>query len=203
MPRLVKNNRSLFFVHIPKTGGTSLYANLMRHNVVVEDYNPHKIVFDGVSSQHLNIQQLKEFYPTQTLMHRFCIIREPWQRTLSAYAYRNKERSFKHFEKWLKKNLYAYTSYKPNVLDNHICPMHLFIDEETKIFLHHKRNPMYNWINKKLKVHSNYSAKKNISKKYEQYPIERLSKETQTLWHSVYERDIDLYSRINSNHYED
>lgn len=200
MPRLVKNNRSLFFVHIPKTGGTSLYANLMRHNVVVEDYNPHKIAFEGVSSHHLNMKQLKEFYPEQTLMHRFCIIREPWKRTLSAYAYRNQKRSFTHFERWLIKNLHAYTTYKPNVLDNHICPMHLFIDKKTKIFLHNKRKPMYNWINKKLKVHSNYSAKKNISQKYEEYPFEMLSKETQTLWHSVYEKDLDIYSNHNKNY---
>lgn len=196
MPNIVYNKKSIFFVHIPKTSGTSLYANLLAQGAVVEDYNPYKPAFEGVTSQHLDARQINLFFCNP--QNKFTVIRDPWQRTLSSYVYRTKDSSFNKLDSWLKINLIKYKT-NNNVLDNHLKPMSSFIDKQTRIFSIDKLDSMHEWINTVFDRSFSYNLKKNVSCEYKHFKFTKLSNEVQSMWQELYTNDILLYNRLTNN----
>jgi UDP-N-acetylmuramyl tripeptide synthase len=193
MPRLIYKNKETFFVHIPKTSGTSLYANLMHQGVIVNDYNPYVSVFENVSSHHLDAKQVLQYY--NNVKNKFTIIRNPWHRTLSDYVYQTKDNSFTKLNNWVYVNLYKYKK-NPNILDNHIKPMIHFIDKNTKVFVLDDIDKMYTWLNSIFENKFTYTIKKNVSKPYQNITKTTLSKEALDLWKETYDRDIQLFNQL-------
>ena len=194
MPNIVYNNRSIFFVHIPKTGGTSLYANLIAQGATVESYNPTIPVLEGVTSHHLDKEQISAYYGGG--QNKFTIVRHPWHKTLSEYVYRTQDVEFENFHKWLKIQLTKYSRNK-NILDNHLKPLSSFIDSDTKVFFFEKRDEMYSWINKKLDHTFDFKIKKNISPKYS--ITNKVHPETYALWLETYYKDLEFYNRLTNS----
>lgn len=194
MPNIVYNNKSIFFVHIPKTGGTSLYANLIAQGATVELYNPTSPVYESVTSHHLDKTQIESYY--SNVQNKFTIIRNPWHKMLSEYVYRTQDVDFINFHKWLKIQLTKYSSNK-NILDNHFKPLSSFIDSDTKIFFFEERDKLYKWINKQLDYNFKFTIKKNMSPKYN--PIDKVHPETYALWLDTFHTDLQFYNRLTKS----
>lgn len=193
MPIIKYNNKAIFFVHIPKTGGTSIYANLINQGAIIEDYNPYVPVFENVSSHHLDKNQIQKYFNEVT--NKFSIIRDPWSRTISDYVYSTNDTKFKKINNWIYVNLIKYKK-TPTIADNHIKPMVKFIDAETKLFHFKHRKLIHNWINVKLGNNFLFNIQKNVSKKYKNISKKNLSIEVLTLWTEIYYEDICLYYRL-------
>lgn len=112
----------LEFIHIPKTGGTSI-ENLGKK------YNIHWGIFNNIYMVEKNIENVN-FWHNNLFMYdknNFTIVRNPYDRIISEFFYRlkikwvNYDNNIEGFKKWLE---YIFKEYKKdkNVYDNHILP---------------------------------------------------------------------------------
>ena len=198
MPQLTYQNKSLFFIHIPKTAGTSLYSNLGKQGCqhwssTSPEYNPYTPVLNNVSKHHLDIKQIQRYYGIVT--NKFTIIRNPWQRTVSDYVYRTKDPTFEKLNNWLLVNLTRAKS-DPCWSDNHFKPMYKFIDKNTKVFLFHEMYKVHDWIRKKLDFEFKFNIIENQSIEYSPIKMETvLDDYVANLWLEYYNKDIKLLDK--------
>ncbi len=91
---LISNNKKAIFVRIPKTGSTSMYEYLCSES----RYGFVEIMND---MENINISlasRIKEFVPIHSLdtYFKFCFVRNPWDRYVSAWKYLLKRRIIRH-----------------------------------------------------------------------------------------------------------
>lgn len=143
MPIYTKKDQALLFMHIPKTGGTSIEDWLKTQGKFKEylfmKHPPNDLVCTPQHFRYATIESL--FFPIFTkLTYQFAIVRNPYDRIESEFFYRQKlgELRFgnhpeKYFSSWVCKILKEVKT-QPNLLDNHLRPQVEFISEKVDIF---------------------------------------------------------------------
>ena len=121
------------FIHIPKTAGSSVLLMIEKKRKYVCKYH------DNISQ--LNIQSVPEY----TKMFSFCIVRNPYERIVSAYNFlKQKHTNLNSMEKKYKEILSKYTSFADCVEDLemlqqtivHFVPQYKFVcDDQGKILV--------------------------------------------------------------------
>jgi len=139
MPYFKNNNLNLLFIHIPKTGGTSLEKYLsQKHNIPLDSkslYSSCKNGYNSVSLQHQTYNTLlnkkKDFVFDFNNIKIISIVRNPYERTISDlffYKLIDNTTPKKHVYRILKKYINS------NEYDNHNIPQYSFlIDDNNKI----------------------------------------------------------------------
>jgi len=100
MPTLVSNRRKFIFIHVPKTGGTSVTAALEPYE---NYYLPKKILrwaiyrslgrqgapklVDSLTYRHASALEMMKAVPDFAGYFSFGFVRNPWQILVSAYNY--------------------------------------------------------------------------------------------------------------------
>ena len=199
MPLLSYNNKDLFFIHIPKTGGSSIYSNLSKQGVNIS-------YVDYAGSQHLNPQHFtfkmcKKQIPNFLEYKKFTILRDPEKRILSEFHWRTKAITYQDIDEWIYYALNAYGN-DNEIYDNHIRPQSDFISRKTtKIFLHDNYSDATDYINQHFEYSFDYRARKKRSKiKFKPKLRQLVSNETYIKFKEIYEKDIDLYKRVKKDH---
>lgn len=197
MPLLTHNDKSIFFIHIPKTGGSSLYlkGNTVKPGITTSCFSV--VDHDPCTPQHYHIDLLKERYPEYVKNQPFTILRDPWGRTCSEYAWQCKLRggnpNWNNFEYWLSDLLQKY-KVNPFVADNHIRPQIQFIDQHVKVFLQENYQDVVDYVEGFFGSDLNVKIKeKHIS--YTKPKFESLDKKLQNLWSDLYQQDLELYEK--------
>ena len=135
MPLFTRGDQNILFVHIPKTGGTtvedyfrdlSMFDQDARHlytpwNVFVKNSLQNKC---RVSLQHLTVKEMQSIFPEEfihSLTHVFTITRNPYDRLISEYWYLKKKvfRTSKDYKIW---------GVDPNKIQNALQDMDSFVD---------------------------------------------------------------------------
>jgi hypothetical protein len=137
MPIFEKNDRRILFVHIPKTGGTSIERWVKKYASVyfLSELPPLSL---KVSPQHLQLRELKVLLGNSYWDWGFSIVRCPYKRLESEYFYRT-ELMFKKiesrfdFSSWVIEQI-EIAKKNPFHLDNHLRPQTDFIDSEIDVF---------------------------------------------------------------------
>lgn len=141
MPIFKKGKQDLLFIHVPKTGGTSLEKlfDLSGWRTAYLDLNLKGKSFNHLricSPQHMHAEMLQR----QLLIHKFSgifmIVRHPYARFRSEYAYMNKgncDPSAPAVEVWTRKAMKAYSK-NHFVFDNHLRPQHEFYIPKTDVY---------------------------------------------------------------------
>lgn len=138
MPVYVKKDKVVLFVHIPKTGGSSVnelfvssgWDRFFYGKNIDDTHKKLRYVYKS-TPQHWEKKVLKNVFRTNRFTAMFCISRHPISRFKSEFAYRNKDLSkdqlTKRFvTKWLLRNLWQYFKNR-NHKDNHLKPQSRFI----------------------------------------------------------------------------
>jgi len=137
MPIIDHNGKYLLFIHIPKTGGTSLFQWL-KSTGDIYFYETNVPNFLKVTPQHLTFDNIKILLPFIKFDYCFTIVRNPYDRFLSEYFFRT-EKQFKRFGKrpsfsqWGLNSISQFSNNK-FILDNHLRPQSHFIAKGIKIF---------------------------------------------------------------------
>lgn len=129
MPITMINGKHVLFVHIPKTGGSSVERYLSEHGPLLLKGNATR---SGLkcSSQHLHADALSSLNADKGHSWIFTIVRHPVARLVSEYRYQMRKprwlRKHMSFTTWLSYALIR-RAIDPWYRDNHFRPQHEFI----------------------------------------------------------------------------
>jgi len=137
MPLFSFQEGLILFIHVPKTGGSSVSWTL---NEVAKRalWNLRKSEIIPCTPQHFHAAILDTLVPNDYPIWSFVIVRHPIVRLLSEYRWRSDNyarqgKSIEPFDAWVSQTFeqYLLNSY---VFDNHIRPQCEFILERVEIF---------------------------------------------------------------------
>lgn len=137
MPIFETGDRRILFIHIPRTGGTSIEAwfSGQASKGFFATIAPGAL---KVCPQHLVVDDIRLLMGELKWDSAFSIVRNPYERMESAYFFRMN--LWKHptgtlpdFSAWVLRQLKQFSS-NPFVLDNHIRPQTDFLDSDIKVF---------------------------------------------------------------------
>ena len=200
MPLLITpSKRILLFIHIPKTGGTSIKSNLRRGVKVAFDDEFKKEL--PCPPQHFQHEIMKRMGIENLVESSFAIVRHPVKRFVSEYTYRKiKDRKFRYIDihtfALFCKKLYPLNHY---LLANHLRPQHEFIDVHTRVFkieegLSRVYEEYYEFF-----VEDIFFSKENVSGSEGL----RLDIETYNLICDFYKKDFDIFSYDEKEFFSD
>lgn len=170
MPIFKKNGQRAFFIHIPKTGGTSIeewIKNEADITFLIKNTIPEPLI---VYPQHLRHTDMRAILGEKFYDWAFAVVREPYKRLESEYHYRNdpseRTKNTLEFSEWVILSIHK-ASENPTYLDNHIRPQSDFLADDVEVF---KLEDGLDIVSKKLleflKINTSTSiGKKNSSKK--------------------------------------
>lgn len=195
MPLMLKHDTKIWFIHIPKTGGTSIVANLREMGVQVKHIDEEPVAH-GVTLQHLTPEQLDHRISHWKNYPAFAVMRDPWHRTQSEYHYQRALGLTQHesMEDWLVQKLRAYRK-DNSVDDNHIRPQVDFIREDTRVFSS-VRASRY-WLNDLFGLGRGtlWRRHKNVTD-YKKISLKHLDRSVRELWNDLYHEDVVRWKEL-------
>ncbi|MBB1087967.1 sulfotransferase family 2 domain-containing protein [Lysobacter sp. SG-8] len=137
MPFIEHNDKRLLFIHVPKTGGTSVEAWMSQ-------VAPLRLRTVGVPAslkctpQHLRMSDFNQLFGKGYFHEAFCLVRNPFSRIESEYRMRlsmHKSGFFKEgpeFSAWLETSLDRARK-EPWLFDNHLRPQWEFVEKNVEV----------------------------------------------------------------------
>ena len=159
MPVFMKENRKVLFIHIPKTGGTSIEK-------IFTDGGWSMSFFDGggrgsingvlkCSPQHFHADILTSLFELSSFDAVFMLVRDPLSRLVSEFNWRRQHALIAgncELNEWLKQAILSY-EHDPFIFDNHIRPQCQFELPGADIFkLESGISEVALWLSEKLEV---------------------------------------------------
>lgn len=191
-----KENQKLFHIHIPKTGGTSLVNEMKELGWKISLFDKaDSSVHYNVPPQHMTKEQYTNFVDVKNIPN-FAIVRDPWERTVSEFVWREKTNNFQKINEWFNKML---DELKSKTLQNHFAPQKDFIHESTKVFRYKDYNSLIEFINKFEPNYRNVMRANKISLYVLPKQQDVFSKTTIDKWLELYRDDQILFDNIKQN----
>ena len=140
MPIFSKNKKNVLFIHIPKSGGSSLSSSLRRRRwketLIIRNRSFSDLNFMKCSPQHYHSEILNKILNLEDFDQKITIVRNPYERIKSEFYWQLRagiiDKKVKPKE-WFKDILYNYKS-NNYLYDNHIRFQSEFIIKELKVF---------------------------------------------------------------------
>ncbi len=139
MPIAFTETGPIFFVHVPKTGGTSMEDYLLRRfgPLALTDVNKQHGVrgtYLMAAVNHLSAIDLREMIPVQSILV-FALVRDPLQRLLSEYRWQSgaSRMSRLSFSSWLRV-MDACVRIDPRAYGNHVRPQADLVPAGAEVF---------------------------------------------------------------------
>lgn len=135
MPIYRNGAKILLFVHIPKTGGSTIENTLKAEGVPQALHSRVRLGKNTVTPQHMHREVIERWIPKAFYDAAFCVVRNPYARILSEYKWQKQVRkaNVPDFNTWVNNQ---FKNYQENeyVGDNHIRPQADFVWDGLKIF---------------------------------------------------------------------
>lgn len=137
MPYIEHGGKRILFVHIPKTGGTSI-ESWLSSVAPLKLFNPIPPRSLRVTPQHLRMTDIEAMFGADYFDFVFAIVRDPYKRIESEFKMRT-ERSADviaskgRFQSWLDRVLNKAKT-DPFFLDGHLVPQWDFLTEACTIY---------------------------------------------------------------------
>ena len=205
-----KINNNYKFIHITKTGGTSIEEFGIKLGIKWGKYD--KIFYDNFKTDeywhtplcYFDIEIIKRY-------KWFCIVRNPYDRILSELNFLVKANFIKHnredinlyLKNILQNILIENKLNKEFIEDNKLCykfhfvPQYFYISNEIntnnfKIIKFENLNKEVNNFFREIKIEENFNIHENKSEKY--FSIENLTIQNIKLINKIYKKDFELFN---------
>jgi hypothetical protein len=137
MPILYRQSDSVFFYHIPKTGGRAIEEHLRSQKVRIALHSPKLHGTDKLgfpcSPQHFHAEIVTNLFRDKTFFKlRFAVVRHPVDRMLSEYRMFDANLRVS-IHKWVDRSFIRYST-DSYYRDNHFRPQTEFIDQLTAVY---------------------------------------------------------------------
>jgi hypothetical protein len=135
MPLYRQADRIVFFIHIPKTGGSTV-EEVLKARGARQALKYHKRQgFSQTTPQHMHREIFRNWVPPGFYDYAFCLVRNPYSRMASEYRYRATltKTSLPPFNDWAMATLGEYEK-NPFLFDNHIRPQVEFPTQKCAVF---------------------------------------------------------------------
>lgn len=141
MPVFFSLSQRVLFVHVPKTGGTTMERMLTTPELTMRFRETRKTAPDLMSvrrcsPQHYHGELLREVFDLSRFSYSFLIVRDPVARFRSEYLMRTRKDlrlDAGSVEAWADHVLERYAA-DPYVLDNHLRPQSDFVVPGAEVF---------------------------------------------------------------------
>jgi hypothetical protein len=125
---------NILFIHIPKTAGSSIIDVVKKNCHEIKDHYPEFFDNHNININKLNIQSISNY----KMYKSFTVVRNPYDRIVSAYNYLKHLKIFNSPDKKSQKLLEKYNTFELfienlNILKYqivHIVPQYLFITDD-------------------------------------------------------------------------
>ena len=125
---IYKQNNFLYcFIHIPKTSGKTIRNNIKNKTTIIKEYRGCSNNFDYSYISYALRNKFCKY--DKVLYHTY--VRNPYQRVISAYFYKNKINTIIDLRIFIKMVLKYYDFSKYNYNFIHYYPSYFFICEDT------------------------------------------------------------------------
>lgn len=135
MPLYRNGSKVILFIHIPKTGGSTV-EEVLKASGAPQALKYHKrLGYSNATPQHMHWEVLKHWVPVSFCDYAFAVIRHPMARIASEYRWRKEisEQELPEFDTWVNRQMARYQN-NAFILDNHIRPQSEFTGPRTNIF---------------------------------------------------------------------
>lgn len=220
MPLARINGILLHFIHIPKTGGSSV-SSYLRAKGPLALYSRERVEWSKSTPQHIEAHTQNTLLPEGFADHAFAILRDPIDRLLSEYRYRATRRNMPchlpdrmgpgdrltvefdwgtefhgTFDEWVEQ-IFNGQALDPYLCDNHVRPQADFIGRDAKVFLFENGlKQVFDWIDTSTNTHRTLvKLDRNASSPF---AIDMLG-ETREMIMTFYREDFDTIKRIHAN----
>ena len=137
MPVFERGSIRNLFIHIPKTGGSSLEKGLRDAGFRQSYWSREKTAY-GCSPQHLHAEALQKTFDVSSFDLVFTVVRDPVDRAVSEFNMRRPaeagedsgDEQFRRWFSWCRKSI----GRRPWALDNHIRPQVDFMVPDCRVF---------------------------------------------------------------------
>ena len=137
MPVLIKDQRAVLFIHIPKTGGSSVVADLAdygwRELFSIRGVSSDDLSFTKASPQHFHADLLASIFNFSEFESVFAVTRHPFNRVKSEYYWHFRDSQTKPDPKTWLEDCFAKARRNPYLNDNHIRPQVEFIPKDADV----------------------------------------------------------------------
>ena len=191
MPLFRFPNTILHFVHIPKSGGSTIESGLRQMGGKAALLSASKLGFTTCTVQHMHAEVHSKLIPPGFYDYGFAVVRNPLDRLVSEYRMRVTEKEDPApFDEWARKVLRR-SRKDPYVFDNHIRPQHEYLTPGIEVF---KFEDGIETIMKKVAEKLEVSPPEELphKRKSEKFDVQ-ISDETVTMVERFYRKDYRLY----------
>jgi len=135
MPIYRNGARILLFVHIPKTGGSTIENTLKGEGIPEALHSRMRLGKNAVTPQHMHREVIERWIPETFYDAAFCVVRNPYARISSEYKWQKQARNAQipDFNTWVN-NQFEKHQANEFVGDNHIRPQTDFVWDGLKVF---------------------------------------------------------------------
>ncbi|AUQ68770.1 sulfotransferase family 2 domain-containing protein [Phaeobacter inhibens] len=135
MPLYRHGDKIILFIHVPKTGGSTIEEVLSTSGARQALKYYQRLGYAKATPQHMHWELLEHWVPEDFYDYAFMVVRHPIARMISEYRWRSEisETELPEFEIWVNRQLGRYEK-NGFILDNHIRPQHEFLGPDTEVF---------------------------------------------------------------------
>ncbi len=124
----------VFFVHIPKTGGTSIEKTLKRAGAAEALKMRKKVGFSKATLQHMHAEIHEQAVGSKFVDYAFTVVRNPYDRFASEYKMKVVDSGLdESVDDWATQNFARFKDFG-YTRDNHIRPQVEFISKHVEVF---------------------------------------------------------------------
>lgn len=137
MPYIEHAGKRILFIHIPKTGGSSV-EDWLSSIAPLQLHNPIPTNWLRVTPQHLRMTDIEAMFGDDYFDFSFSIVRDPYKRIESEFKMRTSRSTdviakTDRFQPWLDRVLNR-TETDPLFLDGHLIPQWRFLNDNCTIY---------------------------------------------------------------------